>query len=100
MPLTMMPQASPAAAVTTERMTGPTPEPASASSRQMPRKVGRPIAGEVSAARVMTMPEPMPLPKPMIIAVNARVRASWVRGMRTKEMPMMITQGTATQRRP
>jgi hypothetical protein len=48
----------------------------------------------------MTMPEPMPLPKPMIIAVNARVRASWVRGMRKKEMPMMIAQGTATQRRP
>ena len=31
-------------AVTADRMTGPTPEPASASSRQMPRKVGRPAS--------------------------------------------------------
>jgi hypothetical protein len=66
----------------------------------MPRNVGRPTAGETSAASVMTMPEPMPLPKPMIIAVQARVTAAWVSGMRTKETPMMITQGTATQRRP
>src|SRR3954469_4310890 len=37
-PLTRIPAARPATAVTRERMTGPVPEPASASSRQMPRK--------------------------------------------------------------
>jgi hypothetical protein len=54
----------------------------------------------MSAARVMTMPDPMPLPKPVSIAVQARVTAPWVTGMSRNAMPIMIALGTATQRRP
>jgi len=99
-PLAVMPVVSPATAVTPDKMSGPRPWPASPSSRHRPRKVGRPISGEVSADSVITMPEPMPFPKPMIIAVRVRVTTAWVNGMRTKETPSTAEQGTAIQRRP
>jgi hypothetical protein len=99
-PLTVMPVVRPASAVTPDRRSGPAPWPASDSSRHRPRKVGRPISGEVSADSVITMPEPMPLPNPMIIAVRVRVTTAWVNGIRMKEIPSTTVHGTAIQRRP
>ena len=99
-PLTTMPATRPAAAVTPDRMSGPTPCPVSDSSRHSPRNVGRPISGETSADSVITMPDPIPLPNPISIATSVRVSALWVAVISMNESPRTSAHGTATQRRP
>ena len=70
------------------------------SSRHTPRKWARPRAGEWSAPRVITMPEPRPLPKPTSSEASRKGITDAVKGIVSSATPMIAMHGTATQLRP
>ncbi|PKN83168.1 MAG: hypothetical protein CVU47_00040 [Chloroflexi bacterium HGW-Chloroflexi-9] len=79
---------------------GPPAVPTSPIRRQTPRNSPRPVGGEKSAPRVMTMPLPRPLPKPLMSATISNPVKLLVSGMAIVPTAMMSRHGTATHFRP
>lgn len=79
---------------------GPAARPKSANRRHPPRNCGLASAGAASAPRVITMPEPIPLPRAMTSATAVSAGMEPVRGSAIIPRPRMTTVGTAIQARP
>ena len=95
-----MPAARVHAVATTETTSGPVAVPVSLMVRQTERKPIFPSVGATSAPSVITMPEPMPLPKLMAIATSASDAVRPVSGSSVVAPPRMTIDGMATLSRP
>ena len=79
---------------------GPARLPRSLQTLHPPRNCARFCGGEASAPRVRTMPEEMPLPRPISAATRPTLVAPVVSGNNMKPSPSTIMVGTATYTRP
>lgn len=79
-----IPAANVVADVTAATLAGPAALPESLNVRQIPRKPRRQSNGDASAAEVITMPAPTPLPTLMTIATAVNAIRLWVSGTSNK----------------
>lgn len=86
-PVVAMPAAKDKLAASNDRSAGPHEDPISDIRRHTPRKCARPCCGEWSAPRVMIIPEPMPLPKPMASEASNSVVKPDVKGIHSIAYP-------------
>src|SRR5699024_3224770 len=98
--IAQIPAASVETAVTAELSSGPLSIPASESNLQRAKNLGRPTVGESSAPRVITIPAPKPLPRPIKNAPIISHAPEVVNGMTAQPMVSPVRQETATTRRP
>ena len=92
--------ASGATAATALTSSGPPVLPMSPHSRHAPRNCDLPSSGAASAPRVITMPDPRPLPHAMSAITRATDTASVASGSSRQATAIDSTTGTATTIRP
>ena len=95
-----MPAANAHTPATTETTTGPSALPVSLISRHIDRKRRRLSGGATSAPSVMTMPDPMPLPKLITMATTVSPTSPPVSGSTAIAAPRTSMEGTATASLP